>query len=89
MSEPACLVWIQVFVCGLAFDFCVFFTAKDAAAAGFKVTFIEDASRAITADGKAAAVAAMSDMGISIVPAALVPTRADYLEAARLAGLGV
>jgi len=40
----------RVFVCGLATDFCVAFTALDARAAGFATFVIEDACRAIDAD---------------------------------------
>lgn len=38
----------DIYVCGLAADFCVYFTAKDAAEHGFKTFFIEDATRAIS-----------------------------------------
>jgi nicotinamidase/pyrazinamidase len=44
----------KVFVCGLATDFCVAWTALDARAAGFETTLIEDASRAIDLDGSLA-----------------------------------
>ncbi len=37
----------EVFVCGLATDYCVKYTALDAAQAGFKSHFIEDASRGV------------------------------------------
>lgn len=37
----------EVFVCGLATDYCVKFTALDAAQMGFKTSFIEDASRGV------------------------------------------
>jgi nicotinamidase/pyrazinamidase len=37
----------EVFVCGLATDYCVKFTALDAAQLGFKTHFIEDASRGV------------------------------------------
>jgi nicotinamidase/pyrazinamidase len=37
----------RVYVCGLAGDYCVFYTIKDALQAGFKATLIEDATRAI------------------------------------------
>jgi len=37
----------EVFVCGLATDYCVKFTALDAAQFGFKTQFIEDASRGV------------------------------------------
>lgn len=41
----------RVFVCGLALDYCVTWTAVDAAAAGFKSIILEDASAAINSDG--------------------------------------
>jgi nicotinamidase/pyrazinamidase len=37
----------EVFVCGLATDYCVKFTALDAVHFGFKTTLIEDASRGV------------------------------------------
>jgi len=37
----------SVFVCGLAADYCVYFTAKDALELGFQSTIISDATRAI------------------------------------------
>ncbi len=44
-----------VYVCGLATDFCVAWTALDARKAGFKASVIEDASRAIDLNGSLAA----------------------------------
>jgi nicotinamidase/pyrazinamidase len=41
----------KLYVCGLATDFCVAWTALDARAAGFDTTVIEEASRAIDLDG--------------------------------------
>ena len=41
----------EVFVCGLATDFCVSWTALDAADEGFKVYVIEDACRGIDVNG--------------------------------------
>ena len=41
----------SVYVCGLATDFCVAWTALDARKAGFKATVIEDASRGIDLNG--------------------------------------
>ena len=38
---------IEVYVCGLATDYCVKFTALDAVQFGFKTHFIEDASRGV------------------------------------------
>jgi nicotinamidase/pyrazinamidase len=43
-----------LYVCGLATDFCVAWSALDARAAGFEVTVIEDACRAIDLDGSLA-----------------------------------
>ncbi|MDQ2773167.1 MAG: bifunctional nicotinamidase/pyrazinamidase [Bacteroidota bacterium] len=47
----------EVFVAGLAADYCVFYSALDALAAGFATTVVTDATRAISAEGWAAAQA--------------------------------
>jgi nicotinamidase/pyrazinamidase len=58
----------RVTVCGLATDFCVFFSAIDARAAGFETAVALDASRAIDVDGSLAqALAAMRDTGITLL----------------------
>ena len=44
----------RLWLCGLATDFCVAWSALDARAAGFEVTVIEDACRAIDRDGSLA-----------------------------------
>lgn len=63
-----------VFVCGLATDFCVAWTAQDAAAAGFKTYLIEDASRAIDAGGSlAAAMAGLKTAGVGVIQERDVP----------------
>ena len=67
----------RAFFCGLAGDFCVFYSAMDAAEAGFQTFFIEDACRDIDMTGsKAAAHQAMRDRGIAFVTseATLQPT---------------
>ena len=52
---------------GLATDFCVHFSAVDAAKLGFGVTVLEGACRAIDMDGSlAAARAAMQDAGVKL-----------------------
>lgn len=38
----------DVYVCGLAADYCVYYTAKDAVENGFKTYYIEDATKAIS-----------------------------------------
>jgi nicotinamidase/pyrazinamidase len=44
----------SLFVCGLATDFCVAWTALDASATGFEVSVVEDACRAIDLGGSLA-----------------------------------
>jgi nicotinamidase/pyrazinamidase len=43
-----------LFVCGLATDFCVAWTALDGRKSGFEVSVIEDACRAINLEGSLA-----------------------------------
>ena len=58
----------RVTLCGLATDFCVFFSAIDAREAGFETAVVLEAARAIDVDGSLArALAAMRDAGISLV----------------------
>ena len=55
-------------VVGLATDFCVGFSAQDAADQGYAVTVRLDLCRAIDADGsRASAIAAMEDKGVHLV----------------------
>jgi len=67
----------DVFVCGLATDYCVKFTALDAAQMGFKTHFIEDASRGVNLrpDDAAKAIEEMRRAGI------VVEQSADLLRA--------
>jgi nicotinamidase/pyrazinamidase len=58
----------RVFVCGLATDFCVGFSAQDARRQGFETAVLLDASRAIDTNGSLAqATARMRDAGVSLV----------------------
>jgi nicotinamidase/pyrazinamidase len=41
----------EIYIAGLAADYCVYFTAKDALAEGFATFIIEDATRAISPEG--------------------------------------
>lgn len=55
-------------LCGLALDFCVFYSALDAREAGFDSAVAMAASRAIDLDGSLArAVAAMREAGVELV----------------------
>ena len=55
----------RVFLCGLAYDYCVRFTAEDAVREGFEAVVIEDACRAIAPDTAAAAKASFATLGVA------------------------
>ena len=56
----------RVFLAGLAFDFCVRFSAADARRVGFEVVVIEDACRGMDMNGSVAATRqALQSLGIS------------------------
>ena len=58
----------RVTLCGLATDFCVYFSAIDAREAGFQAALVLEASRGIDVDGSLArALAAMRNAGVSLV----------------------
>lgn len=59
----------EVFVCGLATDYCVKFTALDAAQMGFRTHFIEDASRGVNLQPNDVknAIEEMKRAGIAVV----------------------
>jgi hypothetical protein len=70
MFEQICIL------SGLALDYCVAYTCKDAARAGFRAWCVEDACRGIAPDSVAAERAAMAGLGVRLLPAADdVPTR--------------
>lgn len=57
----------EVFVAGLAADYCVYFSAKDARSEGFGVAVIEDATRGIAPESIAAAKADLLVQGVRFV----------------------
>lgn len=59
----------EVFVCGLAIDYCVKFTALDAAQMGFNTSLIEDASRGVNLKPNDVrdAIAEMKRAGVRII----------------------
>ena len=64
----------RLWLAGLATDFCVAYSAVDAARAGFEVTVLADACRAIDLDGSlAAAMRRMEEEGVTIARAADLP----------------
>ena len=61
----------NVYLCGLATDFCVSWSAQDAASADLTVSVIEDACRGIDLDGSVdAAWKAMADAGVARIQSA-------------------
>lgn len=60
----------RVFLAGLAFDYCVRFTAEDAVRQGFAAVVIRDASRAIAPATEAAARQSFRALGVREVEAA-------------------
>jgi len=64
----------KLYLCGLATDFCVHYTALDAVREGFQVIVLEDACRAIDLEGSlAAARSEMAEAGV------IVQTTAQFL----------
>jgi nicotinamidase/pyrazinamidase len=58
----------RVTLCGLATDFCVYFSAIDARKAGFETRLVLEASRAIDIDGSLArALSAMREAGVELI----------------------
>ena len=60
----------EVVVAGLAADYCVYYSALDALAAGFATTVLTDATRAISPEGWAAAQADLRAKGARLVETA-------------------
>lgn len=70
----------RVFLAGLAFDFCVLWSAEDAVARGFEAVVVEDACRALDVDGseaearrRLAAAGASLATSADVSPAAVRP----------------
>jgi nicotinamidase/pyrazinamidase len=57
----------EVYVCGLAGDYCVYFTAKDAIGEGFETYFIKDATRAIDEVGFGKSMEDLKRLGGKII----------------------
>ena len=66
----------RVFLAGLAFDFCVRYSAEDAHREGFEAIVIEDACRGIDVDGSMAATRErFRILGIRCIPADAIEVR--------------
>jgi nicotinamidase/pyrazinamidase len=64
----------EVWICGLATDYCVKFTALDAAGLGFRTRLIADASRGVNLaqDDSRIAIEEMRGAGVEVVPEAAI-----------------
>ena len=62
----------DVYVAGLAADYCVYFTAKDAIAEGFNTYVIEDATKPISEDGFVQAKNDLQDKGGHIIQSSVL-----------------
>ena len=63
----------RVFLAGLAFDFCVRYSAEDARREGFTVFVVEDACRGIDVDGSVASTrASLAALGVACISALAV-----------------
>lgn len=66
----------RLFICGLAYDFCVRYSAIDGTAAGFECHVVEDATRAVGLQGSVEGTHAhFADKGIQRVRSALLLAR--------------
>jgi nicotinamidase/pyrazinamidase len=63
----------EVYVAGLAGDYCVYYTAKDAVVEGFNTWLIEDATRSIDAEGFSLAKADLRMLGGKVVQSGNLP----------------
>lgn len=61
----------EVFVCGLARDFCVKWTAEDAASAGFRTTVLWDLTRPVDAASDGEVRGALERAGVTVATSAL------------------
>jgi nicotinamidase/pyrazinamidase len=62
--------WSRIFLAGLAFDFCVRYSAEDARREGFDVFVVEDACRGIDVEGSIALTrAALASSGVACISA--------------------
>jgi len=64
----------DVYTVGLAYDYCVGFSALDALAEGFKVYFVEDAARGVTKETTAEMRKKLIDNGIKLINSSEIPS---------------
>ncbi|WP_455169253.1 bifunctional nicotinamidase/pyrazinamidase [Aegicerativicinus sediminis] len=57
----------EVYVCGLAADYCVYYTAKDAIKEGFKTFYITDATKAISDNTYSEAIETLKSLNVTFI----------------------
>lgn len=62
----------DVYVCGLAYDYCAGYSACDAASLGFKTFLLKDLTRAISADTTTTMTAMLLEKGVEVITSASV-----------------
>ncbi|MEH0008299.1 MAG: bifunctional nicotinamidase/pyrazinamidase [Flavobacteriales bacterium] len=62
----------EVYVCGLAGDYCVYHTALDASRLGFKTHYLSDLTQYIAADSREKALAGLLDKGVKVLQSGAV-----------------
>jgi nicotinamidase/pyrazinamidase len=72
----------EVFVCGLATDYCVKFTALDARQLGFETTLVADACRGVNLKpgDVDAAIEEMRQAGVKVISSAAIPSAVEREE---------
>jgi len=63
----------DVYVCGIAYDYCVGYSALDAVSEGFRTWVVEDASRGVAPDTVDSMKKKFSEVGVKLVNAASIP----------------
>lgn len=57
----------QIYLVGIALDYCVFWSAMDSKKLGYDTYVIQDATKGITIEGIGKAVTEMTDLGIQLI----------------------
>uniref|UniRef100_A0A6U6C165 nicotinamidase n=1 Tax=Guillardia theta TaxID=55529 RepID=A0A6U6C165_GUITH len=65
----------EVFVVGLAYDYCVGFTALDAVDCGFVVYVLEDCTRAVAEDSQKKMVESLKKRGVHVINSTQIPEK--------------
>lgn len=68
----------DIFICGLAFDYCVKYTALDSRKLGYGTVVIEDACRSISDEGYQSSYKELSLQQCQIVSTEQVTTQKEY-----------